>query len=135
MKEFEFLEHPADLKIKSFGKTKEEIFINMMRGMFTSVKRKNREEKEKRKREVIINSINLKSLLVDFLSEVLYLSEVHNEVYFDGKIAIIEDSNLTGKIFGQEAEDFRREIKGVTHYGLEIKKVNKQWEAVVLFDT
>jgi len=134
MKEFEFLEHPADLKIKSFGKTKEESFINMMRGMFTSAKREKIKKKQLKERKITINSINLKSLLVDFLSEVLYLSEVHNEAYFDGKITIIEDSNLVGKIFGQETEGFRREIKGVTHYGLEIKKVNKHWEAVVLFD-
>ena len=73
-------------------------------------------------------------MLVDFLSEVLYLSEVHNEAYFDGKITIVKDNNLTGKILGQEAEDFKREIKGVTYYGLEIKKINEHWEAVVLFD-
>ena len=34
MKKFEILEHKADLKIRAFGKTKEELFENAMAGMF-----------------------------------------------------------------------------------------------------
>jgi SHS2 domain-containing protein len=34
MKKFEILEHKADLKIRVFGKTKEELFENAMLGMF-----------------------------------------------------------------------------------------------------
>lgn len=30
MEEFEILEHKADLKIKAFGKTRKEIFLNML---------------------------------------------------------------------------------------------------------
>ena len=30
MKKFEILEHKADLKIRAFGKTKEELFQNML---------------------------------------------------------------------------------------------------------
>jgi SHS2 domain-containing protein len=38
MKRFEILEHKADLKIRAFGKTKEELFLNMMIGMTESQK-------------------------------------------------------------------------------------------------
>jgi SHS2 domain-containing protein len=134
MKEFEVLEHPADLKIKASGKTKEETFINMMRGMFESIKLKKKKEKQKTERDIRFGSADLKSLLVDFLSEVLYLSDVHNEAYLDGKITVTEDNRLVGKIFGQGIEGFEEEIKAVTHHGLEIGKVKDHWEAVVLFD-
>ena len=33
MKNYEILEHKADLKIRAFGKTKEELFLNMLLGM------------------------------------------------------------------------------------------------------
>ena len=38
MKPYEILEHPADLKIRAFGKTKEELFLNMLKGMTDSLK-------------------------------------------------------------------------------------------------
>jgi SHS2 domain-containing protein len=134
MKEFELLEHPADLKIKAFGKRKEELFINMMRGMFESIKFKRKKEKQKMKREIKIGSIDLRSLLVDFLSEVLYLSDVHNEAYLGGEITITDDTRVAGRILGQAVDGFEEEIKAVTHHGLGIEKVNDHWEAVVLFD-
>ncbi|PIR90405.1 hypothetical protein COU04_00035, partial [bacterium (Candidatus Gribaldobacteria) CG10_big_fil_rev_8_21_14_0_10_33_41] len=32
-KKYEILEHKADLKIRAFGKTKQELFLNMLLGM------------------------------------------------------------------------------------------------------
>ena len=37
MKIYENLEHTADLKIRAFGKTKEEVFSNMALGMFENI--------------------------------------------------------------------------------------------------
>ncbi len=34
MKEFEILEHTADIGIAAYGKTKREVFINAAKGMF-----------------------------------------------------------------------------------------------------
>ena len=38
MKEFEILEHTADIGIAAYGKTKSEVFINTARGMFKDFK-------------------------------------------------------------------------------------------------
>jgi SHS2 domain-containing protein len=38
VKKFEILEHTADLKIRVFGRTKEELFSAAMRGMFEAAK-------------------------------------------------------------------------------------------------
>ena len=79
MKKYEILEHKADLKIKAFGKTKEELFENGMIGMFESAKYESRGKEIKRK--IKVSSPDLHSLLVDFLSEILYLTETKKEVY------------------------------------------------------
>ena len=38
MKKYEILEHPADLKIRAFGKDKKELFWNMLNGLQDSLK-------------------------------------------------------------------------------------------------
>ncbi|PIU46821.1 hypothetical protein COS93_01570, partial [bacterium (Candidatus Gribaldobacteria) CG07_land_8_20_14_0_80_33_18] len=76
-KKYEILEHKADLKIRAFGKTKQELFLNMLLGMTSGLRPKVKNpclrRREKPKIKIIrIKSLNLETLLVDFLSEVLY---------------------------------------------------------------
>ena len=133
MRKFEILEHKADLKIRAFGKTKEELFLNILKGMMESMKPEGLETGEKRKIE--IKSLDLKSLLVDFLSEALYLSQVNKEVYFEAKFKKFTDSELEGELIGQKVESFGEDIKAVTYHSLDIhQEKDGTWQATVLFD-
>ena len=134
-KKFEILEHKADLKIRAFGKTKEELFLNMMIGMNENMKPEIKEPIEKIKREIKIEPPDLNSLLVDFLSEALYLIQVNKETYNDIKFTKFSDTELEGELTGQKVERFGEDIKAVTYHGLDInQKKDGIWEAVVLFD-
>ena len=131
MKKYEILEHKADLKIKAFGKTKKELFSNMLFAMMESLKAE-LTKKEKR-RKIKVKSIDLNALLVDFLSEVLYISQTNKEIYTKVRFNKFNDKEINGELIGQKVKSFGEEIKAVTHHNLEIKK-NKNWEAIVLFD-
>lgn len=138
---YEILEHTADLKIRAFGKTKEEVFRHILLGMIESLKAELYQPQEKVKRQIKIKSPDLSALLVDFLSEVLYLTQVNKEVYNDIKFKKFEDPStssgqveLEGELSGQKIERFGEDIKGVTYHGLDIKKIDGHWEATVLFD-
>jgi SHS2 domain-containing protein len=151
MKKFEILEHKADLKIRAFGKTKEELFLNMLSGMSENMKPELQKPGEKTKRKIKLSSFGFQALLVDFLSEVLYLSQVNKEVY--NKVEFREFSETEGKedksssspftaaweidgeIFGQKVERFSEDIKAVTHHDLNIQQNPEGiWEATVIFD-
>ena len=135
MKKYEILEHKADLKIRAFGKTKEELFLNMLIGMNESMNSEIRRPEEKIRREVKIKSLDLQTLLVDFLSEILYLTQVNKEIYRDVKFKELSDSEVRGEIFGQKVESFGKDIKAVTYHSLDIhQKKDETWEATVLFD-
>ncbi|MDP2967448.1 MAG: archease [bacterium] len=136
MKKYEILEHKADLKIRAFGKTKEEVFLNMLIGMSESMKGSEaRRPEEKIRREVKIKSLDLPTLLVDFLSEVLYLTQVNKEIYRDVKFKELSDTEIRGEIFGQKVERFGEDIKAVTYHSLVVRqKKDRSWEAIVLFD-
>jgi len=134
MKKYEILEHKADLKIRAFGGTKEELFSNILFGMAESQRPKIK-IKEKTRREIKIKSLDLSTLLVDFLSEALYLSQVNKEVYFDAKFKKFSDREIEGELFGQKIERFDEDIKAATYHGLNIhRREGKTWEATVLFD-
>jgi len=133
MKNYEILEHKADLKIRASGKTREELFLNMMLGMEESMKPET--GKEKITRKIKIKSLDTPSLLVDFLSEVLYLIQINKEIYKDIKFQKLTDTEAEGELTGFKTERFGEDIKAVTHHDLDIhQNQNKTWEATVLFD-
>ena len=133
MKEYEILEHPTDLRIRAFGKTKEKLFSNLLKGMFLGAGAKI-EDQKKVSRKIKIKSTDEQSLLVDFLSEALAQSDINNEAYFEIEFKKLTGTELVGKFFGSPVLSFGTEIKAVTYHGLEIKKTDGGWEATVLFD-
>ena len=133
-KKYEILEHKADLKIRVFGKTKEELFLNALLGMTESLKPDVKSDEEIT-RQIKINSPDLPALLVDFLSEVLYLIQTNKEIYNNVKFKKITNTEIEAELFGQKVERFGEDIKAVTYHQLDIhRKEDGTWEATVLFD-
>ena len=133
MKKYETLEHTADLRIRAFGKTKKELFLNVLLGMTESQKAEKLAKEAKR--EIKIKSLDLEALLVDFLSEALYLTQVNREIYNDIKFTKFTDTELEGELTGYKVERFGEDIKGVTHHDLNVhQKKDSAWETTVLFD-
>ena len=134
MKKYEILEHKADLKIRAFGKTKEELFLNMLKAM-SEVQKPEIKKEESIIKEIKVKSLDLPALLVDFLSEALYLGQTDKETYIDVKFKKFSDNELEGKILGYGVESFGEDIKAVTYHELDIHQQDSgRWEAIVLFD-
>ena len=75
------------------------------------------------------------SLLVDFLSEVLYLSEVNWEVYQKIQFKKFTEKEIEGILSGKKLKGIGVIVKGVTYHDLDIRqKKDGTWEATVLFD-
>ncbi|XOB46720.1 MAG: archease [Candidatus Nealsonbacteria bacterium] len=134
MKKYQILEHTADLKIKAFGKTKKELFLNVFLGMIESQKPETKGNQEI-KREIKIKSLDLEALLVDFLSEALYLTQVNRETYDNVKFKKFTDTEIEGELIGKKVERFGEDIKGVTYHDLDVhQREDRVWEATILFD-
>ena len=133
MKKFEILEYVNDLKIRVFGKTKEEFFLNAMLGMYEGGRYET--EGGGAEREITISSPDLPSLLVDFLSELLYLAETNHEVYSRIRFTKFTNTRLEGILKGKRLKRMGVLIKGVTYHDLDIhQKKDGVWEATKLFD-
>ncbi len=137
MKKYEILEHTADLKIRAFGKDKKELFLNMAEGMQAALQPNFQFSISnfQTKKNIKVKSENLETLLVDFLSEMLYLIQVNKEIYKNIKFKKFTDIEIEAKLSGKKVESFGEDIKGVTYHDLEIKRnPDGIWQATVLFD-
>ncbi|PJE57483.1 MAG: hypothetical protein COU82_01740 [Candidatus Portnoybacteria bacterium CG10_big_fil_rev_8_21_14_0_10_38_18] len=133
-KGYKILEHPSDVRVQASGDSKEELFLNAMKGMVAVLRPKMKDKKEKIKNKIKVKSVDINALLVDFLSEVLYLSHVNKEIYTDVKFSRFSDKELAGELFGNKVESFGEDIKAVTYHDLKIEKKDGLYEATILFD-
>lgn len=131
---YSILEHTADLKIKVFGKDLPELFSNAALAMAEQLKPGIRPPIEGKWEKIEIKSSDLEPLLVDWLSEILYRSDVNHRVYAEIKIEEISERELKAKIRGTSIGKKDLDIKAVTYHGLEIKQIGNYWEAVIIFD-
>ncbi len=145
-KEYEIVPHTADLKIRAYGVTMQELFRNALKGMFASVRPKGPHITYTKDEElvvthftaqqtVIVHSMNQETLLIDFLSECLYLSDVHDEAYFDAQFTILSDTEVDAVVFGVKTTGFEVvEIKAVTYHDLSLEQIDGIWCATIVFD-
>lgn len=137
--DYQILPHLADLKIKVFGKTKEEIFLNTLKAINEFLKPEIIENQNSKNREIKIESMDLATLFIDFLNEVLYLIQINKESYHDvefKKFNILSNKIiLEAELRGKKVKRFNEDIKAATYHNLEFcQKEDKTWKATVLFD-
>ena len=137
MKEFEIIEHTADIGIKAYGKNLAECFENAAKGMFAIITDNSKIDSIGEYR-IELKSNTLEELLVDWLSELLFLNSAYNLVFGEFKVNLDEeDAKLSADVFGEEYKREKHgygvEIKAVTYHMLEIKK-GSPCEVQVLFD-
>jgi SHS2 domain-containing protein len=133
-KKFQILEHRADLKLRIFGKNKKELFGNALIGMENALRAEIKESKPK-KRKIKVKSLDLETLLVDFLSEILYLNQTKREIFEKINFKKFSDTEIEAEIFGQKIKNFGLDIKAVTYHDLNIhQKKDGTWQATILFD-
>ena len=137
MHSYEVFEHTADIGIIACGKTLEEAFGNAAYGLFDTMVYAERIQPVGVYR-VKVTSQSLEDLLVDFLSELLYVFSVEYFVMseFEVKIHRGEDFSLEavcrGEPYSREKHGIKTEIKAVTYH---ILKVDEKKNCVrVLFD-
>lgn len=148
-KKYEILPHTADFKIKVYGKDLKDLFANALLGMFESLKPVSKDckydgdvvvcSKLNITHEIEVHSSKLEYLLVDFLSECLYLSDANKEAYFKVDILEFQENKnifLKAKAFGVKITGFEAfEIKAVTYHDLELKQFEDgSWYAIIVFD-
>lgn len=135
MYSFELLSHTADTKIRVVAGTQQELFIGALNGMFSIMQPVVVDDAKTQERRITIRSPDIESLLIDFLSEALYMSDVHNEWYDRVSFAICTGYEIDAILYARKIKRFAGvEVKSVTYHELEVKHDGGLWHAVIVFD-
>jgi len=137
MKTYELIDHTADIGAKAYGKTLSEAFENAAKAMFGIIT-DNSEIESVGQYNIELKAPDFEQLLVDWLSDLLFLNSAKNLVFGFFKVEINEkEKKLSAKVFGEKFNISKHkigaEIKAVTYHMLEVKR-KKPIHVQVLFD-
>ena len=137
MKRFEILDHTADIGVIVYGENLKALFENAGRAFFHLITdlRKVRRRIEKK---IVLEGESLERLMVDWLSELLYLHDVENLLFKEFKVVSVGEDGLKaiakGEPFQEGVHAIKTGVKAVTYHQLEVRKKNGGWRAQVIFD-
>lgn len=139
MKKFEVFEHTADIGVRAKGEDLDAAFENAASGMFDIITDLDRIQTVGEYR-VDIEAQDIEQLLVDWLSELLYLHTVKRVMFSGFNVEVSEDKEkwslkgrASGEYYDEKKHPYHTEIKAVTHHMLQIDR-NDEWKIQVLFD-
>ena len=134
---YKFLDHTADIGIIVQAEDLEDLFkkagfslIHLILGMIP--------EGERESINLNITGEDLVDLMVNWLSEILYIFEGERKILTGIEIKFLSFKNISALLklipFDEKRFDIQCEIKAVTYHQLEILKKNKHWQASIIFD-
>ena len=133
-KPFEEVEHTADAALRVYGGERSELFANAAYGMF-SLMADWEDISPSLEQEISLQAIDDETLLVDWLSELLYLHEMEEVVYTSFEILSISPTTLWALARGTERWNPKTAIKAVTFNDLHIEETPEGYTATIVFDT
>lgn len=137
MKPFRVLNHTADIGVVVNGRDLKALFENAGHAFFHLLTdlRKVRPRVEKK---VEIGSESLERMMVDWLSELLYLHDVENLLFRTFRVESLGKDGLKARVVGEPFREgihvIKTEIKAVTYHQIRVAKEDGGWRAQVIFD-
>jgi SHS2 domain-containing protein len=135
MRHYELVEHTADVGVKAYGKTVAEAFEHAAEGMFDIITDKSAIDPIG-EYNILLEAPDLEQLLVDWLSQLLFLNGAHNLVFGNFEVTLIEN-HLSAHVFGEKYDTKKHkigvEIKAVTYHILQVHETDPIF-VQVLFD-
>jgi len=132
-KQVEEIEHTADIAIRVRGCDLAELFVNAAYGMACQLT--NADETEPvSEQQIELNADDIEWLLVNWLSELLYLGEREQHVFTDFDMLEVAPTHLRAIARGGPVQEYHSHIKAVTFSELAIIKSDEGYETTIVFD-
>lgn len=123
VKRYEPIEHTADIAVKAYGDTLDEAFACSADAMFDVIT-ESAEIKKIHPFHLEVESDDLESLLVKFLSQMIAIHEIEQIVLTDFNISLNGTYNLTATAHSEPFDPVRHgnghHIKGISYHMMEI---------------
>ena len=124
-KDFEILDHTADVGIIAYGADERRAFANAARGLFSLMAELD-DVGEELKRDIRLTASDEEELLVNWLNELVYLFDAEGLIFKRFEISKLDDSHLRASVYGEKADSSRHRlktgVKAATYHMLKIEK-------------
>jgi SHS2 domain-containing protein len=135
---YRFIDHTADIAIKFFGKTIEELFINSALSLSEIIFNRKHDKAIEKSEKIFLrfSAEELTVLYIDFLREILYQINQNFRYFYKFEIRKLSTNELRVECYysSLNIDDIALEIKAVTYHNVEIKKEKDEYSALVTFD-
>ncbi len=129
---FREIEHTADWELEVWAPSLEELFIQAAKGM-SALAGLRLESGPHVERSLLLHAPDSESLLVAFLSELLYITE-QTGIGFTGFHLEITNHQLSAKLSGAPLQSLDKEIKAVTYHQLLVSQSEHGYKTRLVFD-
>ena len=129
---YERIEHSAELAIRVTGRDLPELFANAAAALFDMMAEPL--ATEDRQHEVIIESVDLEGLLVDWLNRLIFMHEVHGETYTRFEITAFSPEEMRAIIYGNPSRRKLQTIKAATFHNIIIAETETGAQGQIVFD-
>ena len=137
---YRFIEHTADTGLEVEAGTLEDLFVEALRGM-TDCITEVEQVAPKTHRRLGVRAGDLGRLLVEWLSEAVYLFEVEDLLFSRAEVEIEEskegfelEATAAGEPYDPDRHPVKIAIKAVTYHQLAVEQTASGWRARVIFD-
>jgi SHS2 domain-containing protein len=136
---YEYLNHTADLKVRAYGKSLEEAFINAAVGGFDFLV-DTKSIAKKIEKKIRIQSKSKESLLFDFLAELLFLVDADGFLFAGAKDLKIKKETrglvLECTVLGDNYRNYvtKGDIKAITYSEMKINEKSGMFVIDVVYD-
>jgi riboflavin kinase/FMN adenylyltransferase len=127
------IEHTADRALQVWGKRLPDLFAGATRGMYSLMADLDGLVPTAW-REVRLDALDRESLLVDWLNELLFLTEVEGLLFVEYRFELLTDTALVARAGGVPAPAIRAQIKAATFHNLALVCDEAGWSTVITFD-
>lgn len=132
---FRELDHTADLAIEVWGEDLASLLAHAAEAVFAMEGLPAPDaDAERVAHEVTVCAPDRETLLVDWLNELLFLSETLGEMYAAFTVRLTGESGLTAMVEGYKAYPTKRRIKAATFYDLRVECEPGRCVARIVFD-
>lgn len=127
------LDHTADVALRVWGADLADVFTTAARGMFallTDIA----SISTTRTLRVELDSLDAEALLVDWLNELLYLTEVEGLAFTDFSFEVLTSTRLKACAQGGPLTEYASYIKAATFHNLVIQLIPEGYVTELVFD-
>ena len=135
-KDFEILDHTADVGVIAYGVDLKQAFANAAKGLFSLITELDDVE-EVLHRDIELTASDEESLLVGWLNELVYRFDTEGVLFKRFDIIQLGDTHLKARSYGEKADSSKHSlktgVKGATYHMLKVDKIDG-FRVQVLFD-